>query len=198
MQDNTTNDIKAPTNPNVIELPFGSEVEGTRNGVFLILTAKAPIYENHEHVPEATRPVPHRVMFMVQRWDGRVGFPGGTCEKGETRLEALKREALEEVNVDLSTYGLETAIELCTHHIVNAKFVVHAYVRDLGEVGTSTLKEISRRAVDADHFLSEGTPFWAHWADYGRGKGKDALLKSSGLASAVREELEAFALRFPD
>lgn len=141
--------------------------------------------------------MPHRVVFMVPRWDGRVGFPGGTCEKGETRLESLKREALEEVNVDLSPYRLETTSELCTHHIVDAKFVVHAYVCDLGEVETSVRRGFSRLAIDADHFLSEGTPFWAHWADYGWGKGKGALIKSSGLTSAVREELEAFALKFP-
>lgn len=176
----------------VTELPFGSTIEGAKQGCFLVLTAHAPIYERYPHVPAETQQTPHRVVFLVQRWDGLIGFPGGTVEAGESLEAALRRESLEEVNFDIGDLRPEP---LCTHHIASARFVVHAFHVDLGTVDVSRLKQISRDAIDADHFLSEGAPFWAHLADYGRGKGTAALLASTGLTSAVREELAALLVK---
>lgn len=174
--------------PEVTELPFGTPVEGKNEGCFLVLTARAKVYETYEHVPQETRDTPHRVVLMVARWDGCLGFPGGKREKGETLIEALRREALEEVNFDL---GDLEPVPMCTHNLVNSKFVVHAMLIDLGDVEVSVLKDISRRAVDAQHYLSEGTAFWLHVADYGRGKGFPSAVNGLKPASAVHEELQA-------
>lgn len=38
---------------------------------------------------------------MIDRWDGRMGFPGGTIEEGEPILEALKREIKEEIGISV-------------------------------------------------------------------------------------------------
>ena len=178
---------RADEDKRVIELPFGTTVEGVKQGCFLVLTARAPIYERYTLVPPETRRTPHRVVLMVARWDGLLGLPGGTVESGELLVDALRREAAEEVNF---TLGARVPEPLCTHHIVHDRFVVHAFHLDIGDVGVDDLKAISRAAIEADHYLAEGTPFWAHFADYG-GKGRRVLMGSTGLIGGVREELEA-------
>jgi len=176
----------------VIEVPFGSAIAGSKEGCFVMLTARSKIYENYEHVDDATKQKPHRVVLMVARWDGRIGFPGGMREANESLEQAVRREAQEEVNFDI---GDRAITPVCSHHIVRGKIVVHAHHVDLGNVDVDTLKKISRDAVDARHFASEGTPFWLHLADYGKGKGHQAMMNSGALTSAVREELEALLQR---
>ena len=46
----------------------------------------------------------HTAPWMPGKWN----LPGGGIDKGESSIEAAKREALEETSIDLSPYNLDT------------------------------------------------------------------------------------------
>lgn len=42
-------------------------------------------------------------VIMIDRWDGKNGFPGGGANKNETILQALQRETYEELGINIDT-----------------------------------------------------------------------------------------------
>jgi len=166
------------------ELDSPLSIPGKRDAVFaaIVWTNFLP-YEDYEDVK--LRDQQHNLVLLVNRWDGRIGFPGGKVEEGESHLQALERELLEEVGFDVAlNQGLEPeALHwLCSHEL--EKVVVHLYVLHSGMSPRTALHSVSR----ADHALSETCgAFVLHLADYSL----PTLKNSNMLASAVREELEA-------
>ena len=174
---------------NIKEVPFGTKVPGKKNGAFVTLTAMAQLYLDYEDpgMTKEYKETYYPVVLMVNRWDGRVGFPGGFVDGDESLLEAAKRELIEEAG--LSGNRDFQLRELCSHEA--ERIIVHAYHCDLGKVTKESLVDILRRALNAEHVVAEGTLAWMHLADYGRGKGRTNLLNNNMLALAVKEELEA-------
>lgn len=175
-----------------ITVPFGTS-NTEKNGAFTIVHAQATIYESYEHVPAATKVQPHRVAFMVRRWDGKDGFPGGMVDPTDRSLRAAAcRELREEINFKATQRSLQPLVS----HQINDRLTVHAFHLDLGLVPVKKLRSIMRSSINASHFGSEGTLMMVHLENYKNSKGEinNGLvntLRASNLASAVREELVA-------
>ena len=79
------------------EVPFGTKVEGKREGVFIAFTAWSRIYENYD---DPTMTAEYRaslfpLVLMMHRWDGAIGFVGGFVDNCRTIEEQAKIEAEE-------------------------------------------------------------------------------------------------------
>ncbi len=167
-------------------LPFGTTVEGKKNGAFLALTFKSKIYKGYDD-PSVDEEQMVDLVFMNHRWDGLQGFIGGFVDGGETLEECAIREAKEEINIDVSGLKLEP---LCTHEL--DRVVVHLYHLPYGEIDVSALKALLTSTMGAKHLVAEGNPILMHLKTYDKwGKGLKNTINSNTLASAVKEELEA-------
>jgi 8-oxo-dGTP pyrophosphatase MutT (NUDIX family) len=175
----------------VRQVSFGDTTQTKRQGAFAVITARATIYENYDHVDQATRAKDHTVAIMMNRWDGRIGFPGGNVDESDKDLaSAAKRELLEELNYECS---VDQLVPLRSD-VIGDFITVHAFHLDLGKVEFSRLTDILQAGIHAQHVIAEGTPFWAHLENYKNGKGAINnglihLVNSTSLVSAVKEEL---------
>lgn len=170
---------------------FG-DISITKNqGAFTIITAVSTIFQDYDHVPKETRVKDHTVAIMMNRWDGRIGFPGGNVDELDQSLaHAAVRELKEELNYNASP---EDLVPLRSD-VINNKITVHAFHLHLGKVPFQDIKNILRNGINAEHAIAEGTPFAAHLENYKNSNGVTTsglmyLINSSSLVSAVREEL---------
>jgi len=173
---------------NIIDIPCGTPIPNKRNGAFIAITASCQLYLNYED-PSMTEEYRSRwfpVVLMVNRWDGKLGFPGGFVDDGETIIEATVRELIEETKISLRKDDVITP--LCAHE--TPWIAVHLHWIDLGKLSVGNLQAIIAKAVTAEHSVVEGSPVWIHLADYGRNKGLNTTLNNNTLATAVKEELE--------
>ena len=169
------------------EVPFGTDVEGKRNGAFVAVTAWARIYENYD---DPTMTAEYRaslfpLVLMVLRWDSTIGFVGGFVEEDASIAFQVRKEAIEEADINLP----ELAMKPIVSHEAD-RIVVHLFGHALNggaEVPMRDLSEILARASRAEHATAEGNVFWAHLY----GKGWDRLRSANNLAVAVGEELDA-------
>lgn len=173
--------------PELKELTFGTKIKGHKNSNFVVVTAQAQLYHHYEDpcVTEDNRDTWFKVALMVQRWDGRLGFPGGFGEEGETLEEGALRELHEEVGF-VPADNL-TLSPLCSHSYKNS--VLHCFHLDLGKVTYGYLQNVLLKAAVAKHAIIEGTATWVHLQDYGNGKGINNLLSGYNLCGGVKEEL---------
>ncbi len=92
---------------------------------------------------------------MTMRSDGRLGFPGGLVEPGETPVEAAARESLEEVNAG-SHLRIEDSELLCAHLMRRHEDVgdveLYFYAR---EISLDDFKRLERSALEAEHYGKE-------------------------------------------
>lgn len=176
----------------VQEVPFGTIVEGKRVGAFVAVTAWAPIYADYD---DPTMTAEYRaslfpMVLMIHRWDGAIGFVGGFLDEGNTIEEQARKEGVEEIGVTFDA----RLVPLVSHE--TKWMTVHLYhydlCRDLGGITpTAAMRIVAGSAARAQHSVAEGNAFWAHLADYGRGKGWRRLRDSNVLSDAVGEELDA-------
>lgn len=182
------------------EVDFGTVVPGKHQGVFVAVTAWARVWAEH-HAAKSGDARDARYLYplvlMMQRWDGAIGFPGGKVDPGETDLLAAGvREGFEEAGISLVASDLSP---VCAHEadriVVNLLHVEagrHEQSFNLiREMSMDFLREILRNAASARDAIAEGSPFWAHLADYGKGQGWRKLRDSNMLSTAVGEELDA-------
>lgn len=93
----------------------------------------------------------------VVRWNGELGFVGGMVDEGETLVEAVVRECMEEAGCLVEPSRL---VPVCSHSMVgrepDAAKHTHLY---LCRVTADELFQIRRQALDAPHARTEMSAF---------------------------------------
>ncbi len=76
---------------------FGNLSKTKQNAVFLAIYTDeiSPWKYFKDDMQQTSCPA----IIMIDRWDGRIGFPGGTLEPKEELLDALVREINEEIGI---------------------------------------------------------------------------------------------------
>jgi len=175
----------------VRQVEFGNTSITKRQGAITVITAMAPIYETYDQVPVETQVKDHCVAIMMNRWDGRIGFPGGNVDKGD---ESLAHAAVRELRDELNYLARPEDLVPLRSDVINEFITVHAFHLDLGKVPFKVIKRILSEGMKSEHVVAEGTPFAAHLENYRNGKGEINnglihLVNSTSLVSAVKEEL---------
>lgn len=124
-------------------------------------------------------------ILFLNRWDGRVGFPGGNVDGNETFKEAAIRESIEEIAFRVEKSELHP---ICSHNFPagNTTLSTHLYSK---EISQNELLDIQLNIVNSGHYGSEvmGSTICLV-GDFGRGKGFPAFINSP-MASSVKEEI---------
>lgn len=176
-------------------IPFGRINPEKKNAVFLAIYVKeiSPWKYFKDDIQKMKCPA----VIMIDRWDGRIGFPGGTMEKDEPILEALRREIKEEIGIRVRIEQVRPIAshewKLCTHFYgleVNELEFLHIYYHILNNFSRSILLH-AYEEKDESRFMSETTgikivPIIEH-----NGKGVNKFLESS-FAGATKQDLEIF------
>ena len=154
-----------------------------RGVVFLALyNIGSKLYKNYPPNQKVDSEAIIPTVLMINRWDGKIGFPGGHVENGEENLAALKRELKEEINYDL------TEVPTLVNVIEASSSILHFYALEVSSF--SMMKNIVRSATQADHFGSEVTgTFIQHLKTYKEGKGLDTFLSGNTLIHSVKDEI---------
>ena len=179
-----------------MRVEFGTLSQDKKNGVFICIYTNAisPWKYFMDEMSETSCPA----IIMIDRWDGRIGFPGGTLEEGELLEDALKREVFEEIGIRVKP---EKCIGICsletpkirTHlyglNVSEIEFL-HIYYHILNNFGRSILKH-SYEENDESHFMSEITgikivPIIRH-----NNKGINKFIQNS-FAGASKEDFLIF------
>jgi len=152
------------------------------------------LYEHYKETPKIVCNTVIPTVLMINRWDGRIGFPGGHIDQGETPEEALLRELKEEINFSpLRPDGDERKI----HYVASWEGPttnLHFYACEI--LDFQDMKRIVRDACLAEHFSSEITgTFLQHLHTYDNGMGLTSFLKSANLVPAVAEQVELICKR---
>uniref|UniRef100_A0A914WZM3 U8 snoRNA-decapping enzyme n=1 Tax=Plectus sambesii TaxID=2011161 RepID=A0A914WZM3_9BILA len=92
-----------------------------------------------------------RALVMATiRFDGKIGFPGGFIDPGETWLEGVNRELREELDVDTSNDHLITDDHYVFSFLDKASgFCLHLYACEVTE---EKFVDIERGAHEAEHY----------------------------------------------
>lgn len=142
-------------------IPFGQTDNQKKDAVFLAIYSKE--ISPWKYFKDSAKDVVCPGIIMIDRWDGRMGFPGGTVDKDETLKEALVREIKEEIGLRISIEKVHNIAshewKLRTHLFgmeVNEIEFMHIYYHILNNFARSTLLQ-AYDEYDASRFLSETT-----------------------------------------
>lgn len=159
-----------------------------REAAFLGLYNKGfPLYKGYQNLSDVESKVPSPetlipTLLMINRWDGKIGFPGGHIDPGETPLGALKRELLEEMG-----YLLVKEPRFISR-IDAPNTILHFYALEVPDF--KELRSIVRDSLKAEHYGSEVTGvFLQHLKTYRDNKGLATFLQGSSLVYGVKEEI---------
>lgn len=174
-------------------IPFGETRADKKNAVFLAIYVDA--ISPWRYFKDDMQHLQCPAVIMIDRWDGRMGFPGGTVNEGESLLDALVREIKEEIGI---TVKAEKVHPIATHEnrivthlyglkVLEAEFL-HIYYHILNNFSRSILLHAYEEG-DESHFMSEITgikivPIVKH-----DNKGINRFIENA-FAGATREDLE--------
>jgi len=177
-------------------IEFGRLSTTKKNAVFLAIYTKeiSPWKYFKDDMQQTRCPA----VIMIDRWDGRMGFPGGTLEPDENLLDALVREIKEEVGIRVKKDKVIAVVsqeneKIATHLFaleVNELEFLHIYYHILNNFSRSILNH-AYEAEDESHFMSEITgikivPIISH-----EGKGINKFLQNS-FAGGGKFDMEIF------
>jgi U8 snoRNA-decapping enzyme len=172
---------------------FGDLYRDKKNAVFLAIYVReiSPWKYFNDDIKSVRCPA----LIMIDRWDGRMGFPGGTVDEGEGLLEALVREVKEEIGINIkpdkvhpiAAHEWKIATHLYGLEVLEVEFL-HIYYHILNNFSRSILLHAYEEG-DKSHFMSEITgikiiPLVQH-----AGKGINLFLENSFAGSAKNELL---------
>lgn len=177
-------------------ITFGELSQTKKNAVFLA------IYTNEispwKYFMDEMKHTICPAVIMIDRWDGRMGFPGGTLEEGEPLLDALVREIKEEVGIRVKPDKVTEVVSFESEKIVTHLYALcvheveflHIYYHILNNFARSILKH-AYEEDDESHFMSEITgikivPIIKH-----HNKGINKFLENS-FAGSSKEDLLVF------
>ena len=179
--------------PQSIRIALTEHQREKTNAVFLAIYVReiSPWKYFKDDLQHVTCPA----MIMIDRWDGRMGFPGGTVEENEPLIGALLREIKEEIGISAKADKVQHIAShegrILTHlyglKVLEAEFL-HIYYHILNNFSRSILLHAYEEGDDS-HFMSEITgvkivPLIEH-----DGKGISKFLENS-FAGAAKEEIE--------
>lgn len=180
----------------VQRVPFGHMDHTKLNAVFIAIYVQE--ISPWKYFTEDIKHVKCPAVIMIDRWDGRSGFPGGTMEKDEPLLEALYREVKEEIGIRVRTEQVHPIVshensKIVTHLFglkVNELEFLHIYYHILNNFSRSILLHAYEEG-DASHFMSEITgikivPIVNHG-----GKGIHKFMQNS-FAGGAKEDIKVF------
>jgi len=177
-------------------IEFGQISSTKKNAVFLAIYTEAisPWKYFMDDMQHTSCPA----VIMIDRWDGRIGFPGGTLEPDEDILDALVREIKEEIGITIKPNKVKGVISQDTSKIVthlyslnvNELEFLHIYYHILNNFSRSILNH-AYETGDKSHFMSEITgikivPIIEH-----NKKGINKFLEN-GFAGGGKLDLEVF------
>lgn len=176
-------------------IPFGQINTAKKNAVFLAIYVEdfAPWKYFKDQMQDLRCPG----VIMLDRWDGRSGFPGGTLESDESLIDALMREVKEEIGINIrpnKVHGIASHEWKIVTHLYGLKVTemefFHLFYHILNNFSRSILLH-SYEEPDESHFMSEITgikivPLVEH-----HGKGINKFLDNS-FAGTSREDLLIF------
>jgi U8 snoRNA-decapping enzyme len=181
---------------NTTRIPFGQLSTTKKNAVFLCIYTDeiSPWKYFKDDMQHTSCPA----VIMIDRWDGRMGFPGGTLEEGEPLEDALIREINEEIGIKVKPEKVKEIVsfeneKIATHlyglHVHEIEFL-HIYYHILNNFSRSILKH-AYEEQDESHFMSEITgikivPIIKH-----ENKGINKFLQNS-FAGSSKKDLEVF------
>lgn len=174
-------------------VPFGWLDHTKKNAVFLAIYVES--IAPWKYFKDTMQHLKCPALIMIDRWDGRMGFPGGTVNENENLMEALMREIKEEIGITIKPSHVEPIAShenrIVTHFyglkVLEAEFL-HIYYHILNNFSRSILLHAYEEG-DESHFMSEITgikivPLIQH-----ENKGINRFLENS-FAGATKEDLE--------
>lgn len=163
-----------------------------KNAIFLVIYVEE--ISPWKYFKDQIRHTKCPALIMIDRWDGRMGFPGGTVEAGESLLEALTREIKEEIGITVkpdkvfpvASHEWRITTHLFGLKVLEAEFL-HIYYHILNNFARSTLLHAYEEG-DESHFMSEITGIKIVPVVEHDGKGIRMFLQNS-FAGSAKEEL---------
>ena len=179
-----------------MRIDFGLKAKDKHNGVFVCIFTRA--ISPWKYFMDEMKHTSCPAMIMIDRWDGRMGFPGGSVDKEEALEDALIREVYEEIGIKVKP---QKTIPICSQdsekirtHLygleVSEVEFLHIYYHILNNFSRSILKH-SYEESDESHFMSEITgikivPIIRH-----NDKGINKFLQN-GFAGGSKKDIEIF------
>jgi len=180
---------------------FAKQVPGKKDAVFLAIYVEA--ISPWKYFKDQIVKVECPAVIMIDRWDGRMGFPGGTLNEGESMLAALVREIKEEIGITIKPDKVHPIVshesKISTHlyglKVLEIEFL-HIYYHILNNFSRSILLHAYEEG-DESHFMSEITgikivPLVQH-----AGKGINHFINNH-FAGAGKEDLLILMQEFLD
>nr|CAD7449427.1 unnamed protein product [Timema bartmani] len=85
---------------------------------------------------------------MQMRFDGYIGFPGGLIDDGESVVQGLNRELVEEMNLDIVKFPVKDDDFVTAHFCPNKNICLNFYAKEVLYEDIKLIESSSMRAGD--------------------------------------------------